>query len=479
MSSAAKSVAAFLAVALLSDLSHAQGTPAPPAVQDAPPSSEPMDTAAPPPLNPDALPVAKDPMLELVPPPANQVTSWADVLRLVRQRSTALHIAVAQTTQASAQERHALAGALPTLSASGNVSRVLLHEVSGAPPFPYARTPYGASVDLKQPLINFNAWYSVGTAKERTRVADLSEKDTQRTLLATAAQAAVSVITASRVADSNRVSLASDLSTLELTKRRAALGAATAVDVLRTEQEVATARAQLVTGDESLRQAREALGAALGFTEGWGVSTDLRVEDLERTASSACKSVGDLNARSDVLSAQHNVLAAKRDRNAVDYTFLPTVDLVSHLSYANPYTLTVNGSSLGNLTQWTIGAQLNWTLFDGGDRYSQIQSTDAAETIASEQLTQKKRDATLQLTQADRAILVAQASLEVSTSARDVAKEQARLARLAFINGSGTSFDLVDSARALREAEIDLLIKQFQVFQARLTAFLSKANCTI
>jgi hypothetical protein len=37
----------------------------------------------------------------------------------------------------------------------------------------------------------------------------------------------------------------------------------------------------------------------------------------------------------------------------------------------------------------------------------------------------------------------------------------------------------VDSARALREAEIDLLIRQFQVFQARLTAFLSKANCSI
>jgi outer membrane protein TolC len=479
MSSAVKPVvAAFLAVAFLSDLSYAQGSTAPPTAQDAPPSSEPMDTATPPTLNPDALPVAKDPMLEPVPSPANQVTSWTDVLRLVRQRSKALHIAVAQTAQASAQDGHARAGALPTLSASGSASRVLLHEVSGAPPFPYARTPYSGSVDLKQPLINFTAWYSVGTAKERTRVADLSEKDTQRTLLATAAQAAVSVITASRVADSNRVSLASDLSTLELTKRRAALGAATAVDVLRTEQEVATARAQLVTGDESLRQAREALGAALGFTEGWGVSTDLRVEDLERTASSACKSVGDLNARSDVLSAQHNVLAAKRDRNAVDYTFLPTVDLVSHLTYANPYTLTVNGA-LGNLTQWTIGAQLNWTLFDGGDRYSQIHSTDAAETVANEQLTQKKRDATLQLTQADRAILVAQASLEVSTSARDVAKEQARLARLAFINGSGTSFDLVDSARALREAEIDLLIKQFQVFQARLTAFLSRANCSI
>ena len=67
----------------------------------------------------------------------------------------------------------------------------------------------------------------------------------------------------------------------------------------------------------------------------------------------------------------------------------------------------------------------------------------------------------------------------MSTTARNIAKESQRLSRLAFINGNGTSFDLVDSARRLREAEIDVLIKEFQVFQARLTAFLSRSNCAI
>lgn len=478
-------VPALLAAALFSDHpSYAQAAPpaapaqAPPAAPEpeAPTGGEPMDTAVPPQLDPDALLKAKDPMLTPVEPPANTIASWTEVLRLVRQRSTALHIAAATTEQASATERRALAGALPTLTAGASANRALFTDATGAAPIPQTRATAGMSLDLTQPLVNFENWYAVGTAKERTKVATLSQKDVERTLLSTAAQAAVSVITASRVAESNRVSLASDLSTLELTKRRAELGAATAVDVLRAAQEVATARGQLVTGDESLRQAREALGAALGFTSGWGVSTNLRVEDLERTASSACRTVGNLQARADLLSAQHNVRASERDRNAVDYLYLPSVDLVSHLGYGyTEYRAGLNGTA----TAWTIGAQLKWTLFDGGDRYGQARFTEAAQVVAREQLTQKKRDATLQLTQADRAILVAEANLEVSTSARDIAKESARLSRLAFINGNGTSFDLVDSARRLREAEIDLLIKQSDVFQARLTAFLSRANCTI
>jgi len=331
------------------------------------------------------------------------------------------------------------------------------------------------SVGLRQPVFNLGAWYSVGTAKERERVAELSAEDVQRQQLATVALAAVGVITASRVAESSRVSLASDLSTLELTQRRAALGAATAVDVLRAAQEVSLVRAQLVTADESLRQARESLGSALGFTSGWDVSTSLRVEDLERTANAACRPVQGLDSRSDIRAAERNVRAAQRDRTAVDYLYAPTVNLVSNLTYTD----NLQKSGDFNLTQWTIGGQLAWTLYDGGDRYGQQRFTNAAQVVAREQLTQKKRDAILQLTQADRAIVVAQANLEVSTQARDIAKESARLSRLAFINGNGTSFDLVDSARRLREAEIDLLNRESQVFQARLSAFLSRANCAI
>lgn len=439
-------------------------------------------------IDAEALPQVKDPMLEPVPPAPNVLASWKDAVRLVHQRSTALHIAVAGVEQANAMERRARAASLPVLSAGAAVSHHLLHGTGqtvslapGSPPvsvparIPSPDTFATGTIDFRQPVLNLGAWYSVDTALERVKVADLSSQDTQRQLFATVAVSAVDVITKSRVAESSRVSLGSALSTLDLTRRRAELGAANAVDVLRAEQEVSTARAQIVAADEALRQSREALGAALGFTGAWGVSANLTSEELRRTASTVCKPVGGLPQRSDILSAERNVRAAERDRNAVDYLYVPTLDFVSSVGFTSNDRASANGTPV----TWTLGGRLAWSIFDGGDRYGQARFNNAAETIAREQLVQKTRDATLQLTQADRAITVAETNLEVSTTARNIAKESQRLSRLAFINGNGTSFDLVDSARRLREAEIDVLIKEFQVFQARLTAFLSRANCAI
>src|SRR5262249_252157 len=131
------------------------------------------------------------------------------------------------------------------------------------------------------------------------------------------------------------------------------------------------------------------------------------------------------DTRTDVLAAERNVHAAERDTKSVDYLYVPTLDFVSNLGYLGiaDNALTQNGKHVA----WTVGGALTWPLYDGGDRYGLQRFNRAAETIAKEQLVQKKRSATLELTQADRAILVAQANVEVATSARNIAKESARL----------------------------------------------------
>lgn len=419
------------------------------------------------------MPDVKDPMLEPVPPAPNLLSSWRDALREIRARSTDLHTAQAQVAQAAGVERSALAKALPTLSTTGTGS----HNFTLPDPNPFG-TPanqFAGTLDFRQPLFNLPSWNNVGTTKEQIRSAALSEKDTERTLLAAVAQDAVAVITNERIAESNRVSLASALSTADLTRRRAALGAANAVDVLRAEGDVSTARALVVSGDEALRQARETLGADLGYTGQWGVSPNISVEELERTATEVCKPVQTTDNRADVRAAAKSLDAAKHDRTTIDYAFAPTVDLTAQAGY---FTFPFRSPSQNN---WAfVGAiTATWLIFDGGDRYGQRRQKEAAIAIAQEGLTKAQRAAALQAVQADRGILVARANLDVAAHARDIAKEQARLARIAFVNGSGTSFDLVDSAKRLREAEIDLLNKQFGVFQAEIAAFLAKSDCSI
>ncbi|HEY6462780.1 MAG TPA: TolC family protein, partial [Polyangiaceae bacterium] len=79
----------------------------------------------------------------------------------------------------------------------------------------------------------------------------------------------------------------------------------------------------------------------------------------------------------------------------------------------------------------------------------------------------------------------AQRSVTVYQHTRDVAREQRELAaridqrtREGYARGLGTSLDLVISAQALRQADIDLAILEFQVNDARANAVLADAECT-
>ena len=95
--------------------------------------------------------------------------------------------------------------------------------------------------------------------------AKLSLEDKKRTIFAGVANAIVAVFTAERLAEVNRSGLRNALEQLDITRRQYKIGTATRLDVLRVEQDAATARGTLLTGDESLRQARESLGLALGL----------------------------------------------------------------------------------------------------------------------------------------------------------------------------------------------------------------------
>ena len=174
-------------------------------------------------------------------------------------------------------------------------------------------------------------------------------------------------------------------------------------------------------------------------------------------------------------AAQANLSISERREKGTDWSYWPTVDAVSTLTYGSNDAATANGEHV----TWTVGGVLTWQLYDGGFRYGTRKSQQADIQIARESLTDTQRRAQIEVTQAMRSVKVAEANLAVSTRARDIASETARLSKVAFLNGSGTSFDLVDTARRLREAELDLAIKEFEVVRARIAAFLSLASCDI
>jgi outer membrane protein TolC len=425
----------------------------------------------------------KDPMLEEPPAAPQQLTDWRQALRMIRANSSLLKTARSQVDLARGQSRQALAPALPSLTGDGQLQHHLLlgEGVNIFAPSPERQTipepatTWNAGLNLRVPLLASKTWYDRGTSKQVIAARELEAKDFERVSVGSVADAIIQVVTAESAAEVSRVSLRFALANLELNQRRARLGSASQVDVLRMEQEVARSRAQVINADEAIRRARENLGLALGTSQPWGVAPGISLNALAEQARNSCQTEDSVDTRLDVRAAEANAAIAQRNVTSIDYTYVPTIDGVSSATYWSDDTRTANGESV----TWTIGAVLSWNIYDGGFRYGTRQVNEAQLAIAQESVTDKKRGARVEVDRALRSIRVAEASLEVSTKAAEIARQSARFAQITFLNGTGTSFDMVDTARTQREAELDVIIKEFELLRAKITAFLSLASCQV
>lgn len=448
-----------------------QPVTAPPTNQATSPAPVPGQLPPPPDVN--------DPMLAPVPRPKIEISTWEEALQHVRARSTDLRIAAQEIARAEGQSRVALAGALPQLNGTATYTHNLITndtvQFGGGTTLIPVQTPFpnflNASATLSQPVLNIRAWYAIGTAHRAEDFAALSLEDTKRNIALNVANSIVGVVTAERVAELNRAGLRNALTRLELTSRKTALGSGTGLDVIRARQDVETARATLVAGDESLRQAREALGLALGLPEQVGVPPSVDLNGLEASAKGSCRPAGSVDERADVLALQKRIEISHRQVNDVKNQFVPTIDFRSTVA-----TTTVNTGAAPNTT-WNVQAVLTVPIWDGGVKYGNMRDFQAQELQAVERLEAGKRKATIEVTQARRGVSVAEDRRKVAVATRDLAAENDRLTRASYLEGRGTSLELITAAQALREAEIQLALRDFELVKARVLAILALASC--
>ncbi|WP_437650639.1 TolC family protein [Sorangium sp. So ce362] len=418
-----------------------------------------------------------DPALAPVPPPARTLTSWNEARAIIDQRSVDLVVAVQEVARAEGIARRALAAALPSLDATGNLTHHLAGDetIVGAPA---GLTPQGtsasASLRLSQPILAPRAWYGIGTANLSVEVAKLSLEDRRRVTIGAVADAVVSIVTAERVSEVNRVGLRSALELLELTRRRERLGTGTKLDVVRAEQDVALARATLVTGDESLRRSREALGAVLGERGEVGVPQTFSLNGIAADMQSQCAK-GRSDQRADVRAARAELEIAERNLTDAKLAFAPYAELSSTLQAQTQFG---NDQGISRRSwDWSISAVLTIPIWDGGARYGDLRVNRALVEQQRARIGLAERAAELDSTQAVRSVAVAEQARAVAEQSRDLARETARLTQVAFEAGTVTSFDLVESGRRQRQAEIDLAVREFEVVKAKISALLASASC--
>lgn len=431
-------------------------------------------------------PEIDDPMLAPLPPAARTLKDWNDARSLLRTRSIDLAIALADVERAEGQARVALAAALPTINVGATGTHNFITNPAtqlegtnpdGTPRFSPISVPVpnilSGNVTGQMPLINVRVWYGVGTGRKNVKAAQQSTSDIKRTLVLGLASAVVSVYTAERVAELNRIALHNALERLALTERRQTLGAGNGLDVVRAQQDAEATRSTLVSGDESLRQARESLGLALGFPQAIGVPQNMKLDEIAKGALGSCKTTDTVDSRADIAALKTRAEVGARNVNDVRWQFLPSVALASSLG-----TTSQNTGTLPR-TLWNVQALLTIPIWDGGARYGNLRDTNAQLDQALLRLEAQRRRATIEAVQALRSVAVSENNLRVSEKTRELALENDRLTRASYAEGRGTSLELVTSATTLRQAEINLAVREFELVRARISAALVLSICEI
>jgi outer membrane protein TolC len=429
-------------------------------------------------------------MLLPVPPPRRVISSWPGALELLRMRSTNLKTALDQVLQSEGQMIVAFAQYLPSLGGCaggssappGCANASYVHQLltrrttentvglvsSNVVPIPNTLT---GSLTLSQNIINVQEFDQISINELMVDSTRMTLNDTTRTLDLSLANQIVSVVTAERSAEISRGGLRVALEQLELSRRKAALGAATMLDVVRAQQNAANARASLVNGDEALRQARELLGLTLGVPEETGVSREMNVGGIADDAIRTCRLVDTVDQRPDIAAARTNLQVAKRNLRNTWFSLIPVLTGQSTLSA----TSAVN-AGYPNPT-WSIGAALSVPIFDGGTRVGMIKQQRAAEDIAAQTLEGLRRQALIQVEQAQRGITVGEVSYKVALEQRDLAALNDSMTQTAYTKGLGTSVDLVTASEAHRQAEQSLVVAEFGLVKARLAAIMALSTC--
>ena len=482
---------AFLGLALscgLSSTAMAQtGAPEGPArvSNEGPPGAPPVASEAAPAQS--LVPIVSDAMLTPPDRPARELSNWNEALVELRARSVDLATAYAEVRKAEAQSRIALAALLPTINATATATHQFItnrvttiqniNTANGTQTIKTVTTPstdyINGSITLSQGLVDTKAWHDLGTARAAEEVQRLGVQSVRRTMTLGLASSIVAVVTAERVAEINRIALRSALELLELTSRKRALGAATGLDTVRAEQNVATARAALVAGDEALRQAREALGLALGEAQQVAVSSQFKLDGIVESVAQGCRKLNSPAERPEMAASRQQINVAERGIRSAELSFLPTLRAQSAIASS---TLDPGASPR---TTWNIQAVLTVPIWDGGARYGSLRLARANRDEAAYSLEANQRSISIEVEQARRAVQVAEQALSVSRTSAELAARNDELTRTAYRLGQGTtSFELVAAAVALQQAQVQLAVKEFGVVGARLSALLAMASCS-
>lgn len=231
-------------------------------------------------------------------------------------------------------------------------------------------------------------------------------------------------------------------------------------DVTKAELELATAERDAARSRAEAASARLALGYLIGAAVDGALVPPADLGDPRTSEAPADLLARARRLRSDAASARLRAEQADRIAAAPLLGALPTLELVGE------YTRSSSQGAFGLDPDWFVGADLTWTLYDGGERYADRDEKRALHRVAALRAQAAERSVDVEVRQAVVAVEAARVARAKAEAAALAARKNADEVTGLYREGLATALDVADASVRAYSAELTTVGERYAQAQS-------------
>lgn len=395
------------------------------------------------------------------------------LIQLALDNNKNLEKAVLAVQSARAQYQITEAGSLPTVGASGGVSRSANHRTDANP-------STGYNVNLAMSSYELDLWGKVASQKEQALhnyLATNAAKDAvQISLISSVAQGYANLAYAVAQRKLAAATMQTRERSLMINQKRFEAGVDSRSPSLQAESSLEQARLAVYQADTNILQARNALQLLLGAPIPDALLPDIlgnNKTDVDPITAQTLFSTGLpselLYYRPDIVQAEHALKAAGANINVARAAYFPSISLATNVGFSS--------SSLDNLLKssamgWSFGPSVSLPIFDAGARRANYEMAQIAQQSALASYEQSIQSAFKEVADvlATRATLGSQ--LESQYRLQRNYQQTYDIAFARFRSGLDNYLTVLDAERSLfsiqqsiLQLELQSMLSQIQLYQ--------------
>ena len=393
--------------------------------------------------------------------------SLEEAVARAQENSFPVRDARAQEAAVRAQKRQSLAVFLPRLTATEQFTTTtdplnafgiklrqeIVTQADFAPPVlndPERIDNFGTQLEVQQPVFNLDGIYQRRAAADAARAASKKLDRTESVIGFRVKQGYYGLVLAARRLEVIDTALEAARANRDQAQDLFDQGIVNRADLLAARVRVLELESQRTDAAAGRRTAADRLRFLLGLTERVQIEPTDELELLPVQIDTV--NVAQVNrTRSDMQALRFRADAARDQSRARWMAFVPTLNALGTYQWNDD---TAFGTSASN---WTAGASLSWSVFQGYEQIGKAQQAAAQEQRAEIALEQQAVQNDVEIADALRQLRAARQTIDQTEAAVEQAEESLRIRSDRFAEGMARTTDVLQAEAQLANRRLAFL----------------------